>query len=310
MESVQYFITENYFFVTLVLFVLGACVGSFLNVCIYRLPEEGLSIVKPRSHCPQCKEYVRWYDNIPILSFILLKGKCRFCRKIISPQYLIVEALCGYLFVEYFILFGMSAHYVFYLVLTCLLLVSTWVDFKFQIIPDETNFFGMIFALLMSVIFPSLHNAESHLLGLGYSFLGLLVGGAMIYAIGVYGEFRFKKEAMGGGDVKLLAMVGAFLGWKLTILAFFLAPFLGAIVGLYAKYVKKEEVIPYGPFLSLGALGSLFAGEQIIARLFGDTDIPGTYIFLFVGLVACAALLEWGLHKGIEAFRDKADKNK
>jgi leader peptidase (prepilin peptidase)/N-methyltransferase len=305
MEGLTAFISDNYFFVTFFIFLFGACVGSFLNVCIYRMPEEGMSIVTPGSHCPKCKEPVRWYDNIPILSYIFLKGKCRFCRAKISPQYLFVEALTGYLFVEFFILFGLTPAYFFYITFICLLLVSTWVDFKFQIIPDETNFFGMIFALIMSLIFPGLHNTDTHLLGLAHSFIGLLVGGGMIYAVGIYGEFRFKKEAMGGGDVKLMAMIGAFLGWKLTVLTFFIAPFMGSIIGLYAKFVKKEEIIPYGPFLSLGAVVALFAGDKILMKLFGFTDIPVWYVLLFAGIVLGAAFLEWSIYTLYSIIKNK-----
>jgi leader peptidase (prepilin peptidase)/N-methyltransferase len=308
MESLHAFINENYFFVTFFIFLFGACVGSFLNVCIYRLPHEDMNIITPRSHCPSCKQMVRWYDNIPFLSYIFLKGKCRFCRQKISPQYIFVEALTGYLFVEFFILFGLSAAFFFYTTLLCLLLVSTWVDFKWQIIPDETNFFGMIFALFFSLLFPSLYGAESHFYGLAQAVIGLLVGGGMIYAIGIYGEIRFKKEAMGGGDVKLLAMIGAFLGWKLTVLTFFIAPFFGCVIGLYAKFIKKQEIIPYGPFLSLGAIVAIFAGDKILIHLFGQTEVPLSYVLMFGGLVIVAAVLEWGMHSLIYNLRGKSDQ--
>lgn len=305
MDAIQALMNENYFFATFFLFLCGACVGSFLNVCIYRLPEEEMNIVTPRSQCPTCKEPVAWYDNLPILSYIILKGKCRACRTRISPQYIFVEALTGYLFVKLFMAFGLSPQFFFYTALICLLLVSTWVDFKWQIIPDETNFFGMIYALIFSALFPGLQGQVSYLAGFGSSLVGLLVGGGMIYAVGVYGEFRFKKEAMGGGDVKLMAMIGAFLGWKLTVLTFFLAPFFGSVIGIYAKYVKKQEIIPYGPFLSLGAVVALFGGEKILAQLFGSTDIPVWYALLFGGIVLCAALLEWGAHTLISAIRKR-----
>jgi leader peptidase (prepilin peptidase) / N-methyltransferase len=304
MEAIQTLISENYFFATFFLFLCGACVGSFLNVCIYRLPHEDMSIVGPRSHCPACKEPVRWYDNLPIISYIILKAKCRSCRTRISAQYIFVEALSGYLFVKLFLLFGLTPQYFFYTTLLCLLLVSTWVDFKWQIIPDETNFFGMICALLLSTLFPGLHGQSGHFAGFLESLIGLLVGGALIYAVGVYGEFRFKKEAMGGGDVKLLAMIGAFLGWKLSVLTFFLAPFFGSVIGIYAKYVKKQEIIPYGPFLSLGAVVALFAGDKILGHLFGSTDIPAWYALLFGGIVLAVAVLEWGIHVIISKIRN------
>jgi len=253
---------------TTLLFILGTCIGSFLNVCIFRMPQEGHSIIRPGSYCPSCKKSIKWYDNIPIVGYCLLQGKCRHCEAPISPQYMIVEIITGFLFVQYFIIFGFTIEYLFYLYLTCSLLVATAVDFKWQIIPDEVNFAGMVVGVVLSCCFPVLQGTEKHLFGLGYSLIGLLVGGGIIYLTGTIGDFVFKKESMGGGDVKLMAMIGAFLGWKMVVLTFFLAPFFGSVVGLYVKYVKKEEIIPYGPFLSLAALVTVFAGEAIIQFIF------------------------------------------
>lgn len=269
MELIQTLIAENYFLFTLYLFVCGACVGSFLNVCIYRMPEEGKSIVKPRSSCPSCSAPIAWYDNIPILSYIILRGKCRSCGVQISPQYIFVEALTGYLFVEFFILFGFSIYYVAYLYLTCSLLIATMVDFKLQIIPDEVNYAGIVAGCVLSFFFPEIHGAQSKVWGLLYALLGLIVGGGVIYGTGILGNLVFRKESMGGGDVKLMAMIGCFLGWKMILLTFFIAPFLGSGVGLYVKFVKKQEIIPYGPFLSFSALIALFAGDKIIAFVLG-----------------------------------------
>ncbi len=260
-------IRENYFFYTLFLFVLGTCVGSFLNVCIHRLPKEELSVVSPPSHCPNCKTPLKWYDNIPVLGYLLLQGKCRYCSLPISARYIFVEVLSGYLFVEYDILFGHSPEYIAYLYLTLSLVVVTFIDIKYQIIPDEINFLGMLAGLLLSTLFPSLHSADTHLSGFLNSLYGIFAGGGIVYFIGVFGEFVFKKEAMGGGDVKLMGMIGAFLGWKLALLSFFLAPFFGSVIGIYVKYVKKEDIIPFGPFLAMGALTALFWGNDIISYL-------------------------------------------
>lgn len=269
MEIVQAFISENYFFITFFLFLFGTCVGSFLNVCMYRLPDENKSIVKPGSYCPHCKTPIRWYDNVPILGYLFLKGKCRVCRVSISPRYVFVEVLTGYIFVQFFNVFGLSPEYFAYVFLTCALLVATFVDFKEQIIPDEVNYVGMIVGCLMGLLFPQLHDTNHHVTGFGYAVLGLLAGGGSIYITAIIGDFIFKKESMGGGDIKLMGMIGAFLGWKYALLTFFVAPFLGSVIGLYVKYVKKEEIIPYGPFLSGAALIVLFWGDKIIQFVFG-----------------------------------------
>lgn len=248
-------------------FIMGAIVGSFLNVCIHRLPKSE-SIVTPLSHCPNCKKNIPWYDNIPILSYIFLGAKCRFCKSSISFRYILVELLTGALFLTFFIAFGLTPKFFAYAVLTSGLIVATFVDFAIQEIPDEVSIGGIITGLLLAFIMPSLFDAPSRLIGLLESGLGVLAGGLSIYLLGLFGEFVFKKEAMGGGDVKLLAMIGAFIGWKLAILTFFIAPFFGSVVGLILKYRFGRETIPYGPYLSLGALVSIFFGEKILKMLF------------------------------------------
>jgi leader peptidase (prepilin peptidase) / N-methyltransferase len=269
MESLTQFITDNYFFVTLVLFTFGACIGSFLNVCIHRLPQEGMSIVKPGSHCPSCKKALHWYDNIPIISFVNLRGKCRFCGVAISPRYVIIEVITAYIFVQFFNIFGLTPQYFLYVYLMCSLLVATAVDFQYQIIPDEVNYAGVVVGLLASFLFPTLHGESTRLMGLAFGALGLLSGAGAIFLTGCLGNLVFRRESMGGGDVKLMAMIGVILGWKLTLLTFFIAPFFGSVVGLYVKYVRKEDIIPYGPFLSLAAVVSLFCGEKIIRLVLG-----------------------------------------
>lgn len=256
---------------SLFMFILGAIVGSFLNVCIVRMPHEK-SVVTPRSHCVHCKKQLLWYDNIPFVSYILLKGRCRFCGEKISPRYFFVELVTAVTFVAFYQCYGLSALLPAYLTMVCGFIVATFVDFEHRIIPDEISVGGMAAGLLFSLFVPQLHNVASgggtvievHLKSLGLSVLGGLAGGGAIYAMGLLGDFLFKKESMGGGDVKLMAMVGAFLGWKLAILTFFLAPFFGAIYGIVEKIRTKETAIAYGPFLVGGALISLFWGEAII----------------------------------------------
>ena len=248
------------------IFVLGLTVGSFLNVCIYRLPREK-SIIKPRSHCPNCNKLIRWFDNIPLLSFIALSGKCRYCKAKISFQYFIVELLTGLLFLLFYNNFGFTFFSLIYIIFVCGLIIATFVDFNFRIIPDEINMGGIILGLIVSFIYPYLHNSSSHLIGLYRSFLGIVIGGGIIWITGIIGDFIFKKETMGGGDVKLLAMIGAFLGWKLAVLTFFISPIFGAVVGIIIKLKTKSSLIAYGPYLSLSSIIALFWGGNILRWL-------------------------------------------
>lgn len=252
-----------YFFI----FIFGSVVGSFLNVCIWRLPRDE-SIFKPRSHCPNCQRPIPWYDNIPFLSFLFLKGRCRFCKGRISFRYFLVEFITASLFLIFFLRFGSDPKFFIYTLLCCGLIVATFVDFKHQIIPEQITLGGLGAGLILSAIFPQLHEVVSRWRSVLSSLLGALVGGGSIYLMGLLGKAIFKKEAMGGGDVKLLAMVGAFIGWRLTVLAFFLGPFFGSVVGIYLKLRKKVDIIPYGPYLSLASIVSILWGEQILRRLF------------------------------------------
>ncbi len=263
------------------IFILGLVVGSFLNVCIVRMPIEK-SIVTPGSHCVHCKKPIVWSDNIPVLSYLILGGRCRACRAKISPRYAVVELLTGLLFYIFYRRFGLSPVLLPYLVMLGGLIVSTFIDFEYRIIPDEISVGGMVVGLIFSLFIPSLHVHGvdpqapwywAHLKSLGYSLVGVLVGGGTIYAMGVLGDFLFKKESMGGGDVKLLAMVGAFIGWKFALLAFFMAPFFGGIYGVIEKIRIKESTIAYGPFLALSALICLFWGDQIIVLILRNYGI-------------------------------------
>lgn len=245
-------------------FVLGLAAGSFLNVCIYRLPRKE-SIITPRSHCPYCKKIIPWYDNIPLLSYIVLGGRCRFCKVRISPVYFIVEFLTGLIFVIFLNHFGLNTIFMVYTILACMLIIISFIDFKTEEIPDEITLPGMLVGLILSFSFPQLMQRDIRLLALLDSFLGLLAGGLSIYLMGVLGKILFKKEAMGGGDVKLLAMIGAFLGWKLILLVFFLAPFFGSITGIVLKIKEKKETIPYGPYLSLATIIVILWGNKILS---------------------------------------------
>ena len=249
-------------------FLFAICIGSFLNVCIYRMGREQ-SIIAPASHCPSCNHPIRWHDNIPLLSYILLRGRCRDCRKPISFRYFLVELLTGVLFLMLYHRFGLSVSFFVFGAFVCGLIIATFVDIDFQIIPDEVSVGGLVMGLLASVIFPQVQQMPTHLLGLRASLLGIVVGGGTLWVLGLAGDFIFKKESMGGGDIKLLAMVGSFLGWQAALLSLPLASLFGAVVGIIIKLRTKESVIAFGPYLALGALLCLFWMDRILAYLFG-----------------------------------------
>ena len=244
-------------------FIVGTLWGSFLNVCIWRLPREQ-SIVRPRSRCPGCAHPIAWYDNVPLLSVVLLRGRCRHCRMPISWRYAAVEALTGALTVALLQRFGVGPVGLVYVALVYALIVASFIDLEFQIIPDEISLGGLAAGVILSVLLPSLHGTASRLIALERSGIGLLVGGALLYGTGFLGELIFRKEAMGGGDVKLLAMAGSFLGWKTVAVCFFISPVLALVPGLIVLFVKRSHVIPYGPFLSLGLVAALFFGDALL----------------------------------------------
>lgn len=253
----------------ILIFIFGSIVGSFLNTCIYRMPL-GESVVWPRSHCPKCKKKIPGYYNIPLLSYIILGGRCRFCKQKISFRYFMVELLTAAMFVALFYRFGLSYNFFFYTVLTCSLIAAAFIDIGHRIIPDEISIGGLIIGFILSAI-----KGPKPMLN---SFLGIIVGGAILYITGfIFDLFYFKllkkppiqgeTESMGGGDIKLLAMIGAFLGWQKALLVFFIAPFFGLTVGIINLLVKKDHTIPYGPFLSLAAILSIFWADKYL-RLF------------------------------------------
>jgi len=252
---------------TIFIFVFGACIGSFLNVCIYRMPR-GESIVYPGSRCPECKRHIAWRDNIPLWSFVNLRRRCRSCGVEFSYRYFLVELLTAGLFVFLLHFYGMTVQFFVYSALFASLIAVTFIDIDFKEIPDSISISGIVMGAFLSLLFPFLHGANSALMGLLTSMKGILVGGGIIYATAILGKIAFKKDAMGGGDVKLLAMIGAFLGWKLVLLTFFLAPFFGAIFGIAVKLKTGESEIPYGPFLSMAAFIALLWGENIIRTIY------------------------------------------
>lgn len=307
-------------------FIVGATVGSFLNVCIWRIPRRCLSIFKPgRSFCPACQRTIAWYDNIPVLSYIHLGAKCRHCRAPISARYPLVEALTGALFAGFFIL--RIAHppvpqwplLAIHLALGSAILVASFIDWEFMIIPDRITKPGMVVAPILGLVTPvGLHGASLLTLpdifpqalagwiparGLYTSLVGMAVGAGVIYGMGVVGKLLFLKEAMGLGDVKFMAMIGGVLGWKGVLVSLLLACVFGSVVGVARKLLTGDSYIPFGPFLGAGAIAMMVLGDRIVVwfdQRFGLLmervasrmgSGPALLLILLAGVVATAALV-------------------
>ncbi len=242
------------------IFLIGLVIGSFSNVCIYRLPRNE-SVIFPASHCPACNQSIKWYDNIPLLSYLLLKGKCRYCQSRISVQYPLVEFLTGFIYLALFLFYGLQLKTLAYMLFCSALIIITFIDLKEQIIPDVISLPLLAIGFLFSIFIKNISPLNS--------LLGILSGGGTLFLIAIVGSYLFKKEAMGGGDIKLAAMIGAFLGWQLTLLSLFLGFFFGAIVGIVVLIKNKEkneksDSIPFGPFIALGSVLTLFFGKAIL----------------------------------------------
>ncbi|MFH1623644.1 MAG: prepilin peptidase [Pseudomonadota bacterium] len=244
-------------------FIFGTIVGSFLNVCIYRVPTKQ-SIVSPSSHCPKCREPIAFYDNIPILSFVFLGGKCRKCKHPIPIRYLFVELLTGLISLALFLKFGFTLSYFVYLAFSAALLVTAYIDLDHQIIPDVITLPGIVTGLIASLFLPALTFLDS--------VIGVAAGGGGLFLVAMGYNLLTKREGMGAGDIKLISMIGAFLGVKAVILTIFLGSLFGSLVGGLLMLKEKKDTryaIPFGPFLTIGAMIYLFWGDFIIGRYLG-----------------------------------------
>ena len=244
--------------------IFGLCVGSFLNVVIARLPA-GRSVISPGSACPRCGSAIAWYDNLPVLSYVLLRARCRACQNPISWRYPAVELICGMLFALAYLHFGPTSRLAAALVLLGALIAITGIDFDHQIIPDMLSIPGIAVGVLWSFA-PG---------GIGWrdSALGVLVGGGVFIAIILASSLVLGQPGMGVGDVKLGAMLGAFLGWKLALLSILLSVLVGgplAATLLATGRKARKDPLPFGPFLALGGMVSLFWGETLLAWYFGQ----------------------------------------
>ena len=239
-------------------FVFGLCIGSFLNVCIYRLPESK-SIVHPRSMCPQCGALIRFYDNFPILSYLLLRGKCRHCKTPISFRYPVVELLSGLFAVGVLFKYGLSLEAVVYYIFIATLLVITFIDIDHQIIPDMITLPGIPICFVASFALSQITYIES--------IMGILIGGGSLFMVAWLYHLLTKKEGMGGGDIKLLGMMGAIIGWKGVLFTIFVASAVGTVSGMLIMLKTRKSMklaVPFGPFLAIGCIAYIFFGPQLI----------------------------------------------
>jgi leader peptidase (prepilin peptidase)/N-methyltransferase len=242
--------------------LFGALVGSFLNVCIYRLPL-GRSIVWPGSACASCGRTLSWYENIPIVSWVVLRGKCRSCHQSISIRYPIVEALTALLFAGAWWYYGPGPLLVSRVLFGCALLVLFAIDLEHQLLPNVITLPGIVFGFAFSFITTP---------GWFDSLIGILIGGGVLYAI-AEGYYRWRhEEGLGMGDVKMLAMIGAFIGWKLTLVTLMMASLSGSVVGVALIAIKRGDMkyaLPFGTFLAMGAALAATVGPGVLTWYLG-----------------------------------------
>jgi len=243
-------------------FLFGMILGSFLNVCIYRIPRKR-SIVNPPSSCPQCSEGIRFYDNIPVISYIMLMGKCRNCRQSIPVQYPLVELIAGLLSLSLFAKYGLSSSYPLYLLFSLSLVVISFIDLQHKIIPDVISLPGIACGLAASIIFGQISWLDS--------LIGIIAGGGVLYLVAVIFERMTGKVGMGGGDIKLLAMIGAWMGWPALPFVVLISSLTGVVIGSLSLLLSRQGLrtrIPFGPFLAIGALAYLFFGREFVLWYF------------------------------------------
>ena len=274
-----------YLYFTVLFFLWGACCGSFLNVCIYRIPRD-LSVIKPRSHCPHCSQYIAWYDNIPLVSYLALRARCRRCGGPIAVRYFLVELLTAVLFLLIWLKYGPTAGSrplglapmtsiwlvpVYWLAIFGLVL-GTFVDFEHMIIPDRVTLGGIVLGVALSALLPEMHHAGRVTGALTWqqavlpSLIGVILGSGILWLLAWLGRLVFRRDAMGFGDVKLLGAIGAFLGWKAVLFTIMMSSLAGSIVGvslIFAGKKRMQSKIPYGPYLALAALVWILWGPAL-----------------------------------------------
>jgi leader peptidase (prepilin peptidase)/N-methyltransferase len=248
----------------ILVFLLGCCLGSFYNVVIHRLPR-GMSLVRPASHCPVCLHPVSFYDNLPVISYLVLMGRCRRCKAHISPRYPLVEILTGGLAVLLFRKYGLHQQVFIEFFFVSLLIIITFIDLDTYTVPDVLSLSGIVAGFAFSFFSFRLSWMES--------LLGIVLGGGLFYLIAVGYQAVRKQEGLGGGDIKLLGMIGAFVGWSGVVFTILVASVAGVLVGfIVMRRTRKglSTMVPFGPFLSLGAVCYIFFGQSFYAWYLGD----------------------------------------
>jgi leader peptidase (prepilin peptidase) / N-methyltransferase len=246
------------YLIEMFIFLMGLCIGSFLNVCIYRLPESK-SIVHPRSMCPNCDTLIPFYDNIPLFSYLWLKGQCRRCKVKISMRYPMVELLGGLVALGTYLRFGLTIETLIYYVFIAALLVVTFIDLDHRIIPDVITLPGIPICFAASFALPAITYKDA--------LLGILVGGGSLFLVAWVYTLLTKKEGMGGGDIKLLAMMGAIVGWQGVLFTIFVASLVGTLAGFAVMLQSRKGMklaVPFGPFLSIGSITYIFFGTELV----------------------------------------------
>jgi len=235
----------------IIVFLYGITIGSFLNVCIYRLPA-GQSVILTRSHCTKCEKDIRFYDLIPIISYIFLNGKCRFCSEKISIRYPIIELLNGILYIIAFLKFGISAETILYCLLSSVLLVIVIIDYEHQIIPNEL----VIVTIAIGIFYNILKGEIVH------QIIGFFAASSILYLIAI-----ISKGGIGGGDIKMVAAFGFCIGWQKILLSLFLGSLVGSVVAIYLMFYKnynRKTAVPFGPFIAIGIYISIMYGTDLI----------------------------------------------
>lgn len=239
--------------------LFGLVLGSFLNVCIHRIPLRK-SIISPPSSCPRCGKKIRFYDNIPLASYTILRGKCRYCGQPISIRYPLVEMMSGLLSLFLFLKYGFSLQYFAMLSFVEALIIISFIDLRHKIIPDVISIPGIPMGFIVSVFSSHVTWQES--------LIGIILGGGILYLVALIFEVATGKQGMGGGDIKLLSMIGAWMGWKALPFIILVSSLTGSIIGgsvLFLSHKGLRMKIPFGPFLSFGGIVYLFFGKDIIS---------------------------------------------
>ena len=250
------------YLIEILIFTMGLCIGSFLNVCIYRVPQSK-SIVRPRSMCPNCGTLIPFYDNIPVFSYLWLKGRCRQCEVKIPPRYPIVELLGGLTALGTYLKFGLTWEALIYYIFIAALIVVTFIDLDHRIIPDVITLPGIPLCFAASFALPEITYKAA--------LMGILAGGGSLFLVAWTYNLITKKEGMGGGDIKLLAMMGALIGWKGVLFTIFVGSLAGTLAGLAVMLQSRKGMklaVPFGPFLSIGGITYIFFGMPLIAWYF------------------------------------------